>query len=234
LKDETAPFNITDAELLAYIESDADDRTIELVEGSEALSRRVQQLRREVDWLTAHSFRRSCPDTDALGDFHLGLLPKAKARAIEEHLTRCPFCSRELVQYEAFLGEPPEHPGMVKRIAVSLARLLDSALSPGQTLAPAYALRGEERLALYQTGDLQISLDVQEDVEKPGHRSIVGIITGPDVHLLSVDLWQEDEHLDTTPVDETGGFTLPALLPGMYELIIKGADVIIHIPSFSL
>jgi hypothetical protein len=164
LKDETAPSNITDAELLAYIEGDADDRTIKLVEGSETLSRRVQQLRREVEWLTAHSFRCSCPEADDLGDFHLGLLPKAKARAIENHLTRCPFCSRELVQYKAFLGEPPEQPGLAKRIVVSLARLLDSTLPPGQTLAPAYALRGEARLALYQAGDLQVSLDVQEDV----------------------------------------------------------------------
>jgi hypothetical protein len=228
------PADITDAELLAYIEGDADDQIVGLVEQSEALSLRVQQLQREVEWLTAHSFRRTCPDADDLGDFHLGLLSGAKARAIKEHLTRCPFCSRELVQYKVFLGEPPKQPGLAKRIVVSLARLLDSALPPGQMPAPAYALRGEARLALYRAGDLQISLDVQEDVEKLGYWSIVGIVTGAETHLLSVDLWQEDAHLNTVPVDETGGFMLPALLPGVYELIIKGADVVIHIPSFSL
>jgi hypothetical protein len=234
LKSDTFPADITDAELLAYIEGDADGQIVELVERSEALSLRVQQLRREVEWLTAHSFRRTCPGADDLGDFYLGLLPKAKARAIKEHLTRCPFCSRELVQYKVFLGDPPKQPGLVKRIVVSLARLLDSALPPGQALAPAYALRGEAKVMLYQAGDLQISLDVQEDIEKLGYWSIVGIVTGPETHLLSVDLWQEDAHLNTVPVDETGGFTLPALLPGVYELIVKGADVIIHIPSFSL
>jgi hypothetical protein len=96
-------------------------------------------------------------------------------------------------------------------------------------------LRGEEQdFRLYKVGDLQISLDVQEDVETPGHQAIVGDITGAETHTFAVDLWQAGEVLDTIPVDEIGGFTLSTLLPGTYELIIRGAEVIVHIQSFSL
>jgi hypothetical protein len=102
-------------------------------------------------------------------------------------------------------------------------------------LSPAYSLRGEEdTLALYQAGDLHISLDVQEDVEKPDRQAIIGIILGADLHTLTVDLWRDDQYLHTAYVDKTGGFTLSALLPGTYELIIKGADAIVHVQSLSL
>jgi hypothetical protein len=230
---DTFPPDVTDAELLAYIEGESDGELVERIKQSDMLSKRVHQLRQEIKWLTAHSFRRTCPDTDELGDFHLGVLSAARARAIEQHLARCPFCAREMVQYGRFLGEPPEQPGLVRRVIVSLAKLLDNGLSSGQPLKPAYALRGEEGLVLYQTDRLQISLDVQDDVEKAGYKSIVGIITGEDAHALSVDLWKEGQYLDTASVDETGGFTLSGLLPGDYELIIKGIDIIVLIQPFS-
>lgn len=231
---DTPPSSVTDAELIAYIEGEADGKLAKLVEQSAPLSQRVWQLRQEIEWLTAHAFRRACPDTDELGDFHLGLLDQARVRAIEQHLARCPFCSREMVQYERFLGKAPDQPSLTKCITVSLAKLLDTLLPSGRPLTPAYALRGEEGLVLYQTDRLQISLDVQEDVEKAGHKSIVGVITGEDAPVLSVDLWKEDQHLDTASVDETGGFTLSALLPGSYELIIRGADIIVLIQPLSL
>jgi hypothetical protein len=235
MKNDTFPAGMTDAELIAYIEGEADVQLAESIEQSEALSQRARQLAQEINWLKASLFRRTCPDADELGDFHLGLLPRTRVRAIEGHLPRCPYCVRELAQYRDFLGDPPTQPGLAKRIVIAVARLLDSTLPSQQALAPAYALRGEgAKLTLYEADGWQISLDVQEDVERPGYQSIIGVVTGPDAHTFSVDLWQEGEHVDTAPVDKTGGFTLPALLPGVYELIIKGTSVIVHIQSFSL
>jgi hypothetical protein len=235
MKNDASLASITDAELIAYIEGEADVQLVQLIEQSEVLSRRARQLERETTWLTAQLFRCNCPGADELGDFHLGLLPATQARDIQQHLVHCPHCSRELAQYRDFLGAPPVQPGLAKRIVIAVARLLDSALSPKPALAPAYALRGEgAKLTLYEADGWQISLDVQEDVEKPGYQSIIGVVIGPDVHTFSVDLWREGEHLDTVPVDKTGGFVLPALLPGVYELIIKGTSVIVHIQTFSL
>lgn len=228
------PSGITDTELLTYIEGEATDELVKRIEQSKTLLQRVRRLEQETKWLTANLFRQACPNTDDLGDFHLGLLPEAQVRSIEQHLAHCPYCSRELVQYQDFLGDPPEQPSLAKRVVLSLARLLDETLLPQQMLSPAYSLRGEDSVTLYQANGLQISLDVQEDVEKPGHKSIVGVITGADAQAFTVDLWQDGEYLDTALIDETGGFTLSALLPGVYELIIKGADVIVHIQSFSL
>jgi hypothetical protein len=234
MKSGAFPVSITDAELLAYIEGEADAPLVEQIEQSEALSRRVRQLQREIRWLTANLFRLTCPDADELGDFHLGLLSEPQSRITEQHLARCPFCTRELVQYQDFLGDPPTQPGLAKRVIVALAKLLDSTFPSEQALAPAYVLRGEDAgLTLYRAAGLQISLDVQEDVEEPGYQSIVGVITGASAPRLTVDLWQEGEYLDSVPVDESGDFTLSALLPGVYELIIKGADVFVHIQSFS-
>jgi hypothetical protein len=220
--------------LIAYIEGEADEHIVGLIERSKFLSQRAQQLCQEVKWLTAHSFRRACPDADELGDLYLGLLSRARARAVERHLIRCPFCSRELAQYKDFLGDVPIQPSLAERVVVSLAKIWDGSFLPGQPLAPAYALRGEEGLVLYQTDRLQVSIDVQEDVEKSGHKSIIGIITGKDALTLSVDLWQRDQYLDTAPVDETGGFTFSALLPGAYELVIRGSDLIVLVQRFSL
>jgi hypothetical protein len=235
MKNDASLANITDAELIAYVEGEANVQLVQLIEQSETLSRRARQLERDITWLTTQLFRCNCPDADELGDFHLGMLPATQARDIQQHLARCPHCSRELAQYRDFLGAPPAQPGLAKRIVVAVAKLLDSVLPPEQALAPAYALRGEgTKLMLYEADGWQISLDVQEDVEKPGYQSIIGVVIGPDVHTFSVDLWQEGEHLGTVPVDEIGGFALPALLPGVYELIIKGTQVIVHIQSFSI
>jgi hypothetical protein len=235
MRGDEFPAGVTDSELLSYLEGEAGNDLAERIEKSEELLQRVQQLERETAWLTANLYRHTCPDTDELGDLHLNLLPEAKARAIERHLAHCPYCSRELVQYRDFLGDPPAQPGLTKRIITLLAEFLDSTSPSENALAPAYGLRGKrDRLSVFRADGLQISLEAQDDVEKPGHQAIVGVITGSAATPLSIDLWREGEYLYTARADRTGGFTLPALLPGVYELIIKGAGVIVHIQTFSL
>jgi hypothetical protein len=50
-------------------------------------------------------YRLPCPDSQALGDYHLGLLAEAKALAIKGHLAECPYCPAELEALKQFLAE---------------------------------------------------------------------------------------------------------------------------------
>jgi hypothetical protein len=88
MSSETFSAGVTDAELLAHIEGEADDALAERIRQSASLTQRARQLERESRWLAANLFRQSCPDADALGDYHVGLLPGTQARAIEQQDTR--------------------------------------------------------------------------------------------------------------------------------------------------
>ena len=123
---------------------------------------------------------------------------------------------------------------LAERIRVLVAKLVRS----GQTdplgspaMAPAFAgLRGEEDgPRLYQAGEAQVAIEIQDDAMRRDRKTLLGLVTGMDTSELVAHLWLSDQHVGEVPVDELGNLVIPGLVPGSYELILSGLEVEMHI-----
>lgn len=187
------------------------------------------------DSLKAALYRITCPDSATLGNFHLGLLPEAAATEIADHVAICPHCVRELEQLEAFLAETAVslQPSTVERIKVWIAKRLPTGGQTGSTLGtPAFAMRGDDTGPLmYEAGTAQLSLEVQDDPEHPGRKSILGLVLGIETEAVEARLVQGDEVVTAVTLDELGNFTFTGLEPGTYELTLSGKDIEIQVQN---
>jgi hypothetical protein len=191
--------------------------------------------------LTLALYRMNCPDSTELGEYYLRVVPDERAGFIAQHLAECPHCAREVAQLKGYLDELAAtlEPGPLAqfkaRVRVLVAHLAGDGLGSG--LSPAYSgLRGEqEEPYVYQADEVQIVVQVSEDADHPGRKTILGLVTGLDApSRLQVHLWQAERQLSTTPVDELGNFVIPALGPDSYELILSGPQVEIHIQDLQV
>jgi hypothetical protein len=185
------------------------------------------------DSLKAALYRITCPDSATLGNFYLGLLPEDAATKISTHLTHCPHCTQEVEQLEAFLAETAVslESSTVERIKIWIAKRLPSG---GQTRnmlgTPVFAVRGENNGPLmYEAGDAQLSLEIQDDPEHPGRKSILGLVLGTERAALEARLIQGERMVTAVALDELGNFTFTGLEPGKYELTLSGQDIEIHV-----
>jgi hypothetical protein len=229
---------IDNVQLLAYIDGETDPEITTQIEQSEVLLARVLQLRQEKERLTAVFYRFDCPDSDELGDYYLENLSSQQAKQIAEHVSECPHCTRELAYFQEVLGEekPKTDSGFLKQANVLIARLV-SGLTGSRphtqpNLTPAFGLRGAESKAMiYEVGDIQISINIQDDQEKHlEHKTLIGLIVGGvQTARFNVSLLLEDKEITATQVDDFGNFTLSGLPQATYHLIISSTEVQIHI-----
>ena len=190
------------------------------------------------DSLKAALYRITCPDSATLGNFHLGLLPEDGATQISDHLAICPHCVREIEQLEVFLAETAVslQPSTVERIKVWIAKRIPSGGQTGSMLGtPAFAMRGGDTGPLmYEAGDAQLSLEVQDDPEHPGRKSILGLILGVATESLEVKLLKQVVVETAVMLDSTGNFNLTNLPAGQYELIVSGPTIEIHVQALTI
>lgn len=187
------------------------------------------------DSLKAALYRITCPDSATLGNFHLGLLPEEATTQISNHLAICPHCVQEIEQLEAFLLETAvsPQPSTAERIKVWIAKRLPSGGQTNNRLGtPAFAMRGSDTGPLmYEAGDAQLSLEVQDDPEHPGHKSILGLVLGIETEAVAARLIQGEAVITAVTLDELGNFTFSGLEPGKYELTLSGQDIEIHVQN---
>lgn len=190
------------------------------------------------DSLKAAFYRITCPDSATLGNYHLGLLSDEVAAPIVDHLAICPHCTQEIAQLEAFLAETAVslQPSTKERIKVWVAKRLPSSGSPRDALGtPAFALRGGDTgPMMFEAGDAQLSLEVQEDPEHPGRKSILGLVLGIETDDVRATLFQGDVVITAVSLDDLGNFTIANVQAGQYALILTGSDIEIHIPTFDI
>lgn len=245
-----SPPELDDKVLLAYIDGETDPEVVAHLERCPHCRDRAQHLARLQDRLTGQLYRFTCPSPAELGEYHLGLLPSDQAADVTSHLAECPHCTREIAQLKDYLSElrPDLEFSPLERIKVLVARLVRARKENGSSkeTAPApsaallgsstYAgLRGEaEEPYLYQADDIQIAVEIQDDIERQGCKVLLGLVTDTDPQKLEVHLWQADQRIATTPVDELGTFVIPNIAPGNYELILSGPEVEIHIQGLEI
>lgn len=236
MTDNNSAPNFSDEMLLAYLDEEVEPETAAQIEASPADRQRAQELYQLQNSLTSRMYRFNCPDPEALGEFHMGMLANSQVRSVERHLEDCPHCARELAELAEFLHEEAEPVvSPLEGLRVLVARLV-SGFSGGPGLpAPAFALRGEgETTRVYDAGEAQLVLDVQEDNNYPGNKVLVGLITGMDAAGFQVEVRRGKEQVALATIDELGNFLIENLTPGGYSLTVQAQEVAIYIPAMQI
>lgn len=231
------PPELDDRELLAYLDDEAGQQVVAHLKQCPHCRERADRWAQLQARMTAELFRITCPTTMELGEHHLGLLPGDQSAAVTRHLTECPHCSREVAQLRDYLEElaPELELSPMERIKVLVAQLVGEKEENGPPQVPSLALaltsvRGaEETPRLYQAGNAQIAIEIQDDAEQPDRKMLLGLVTGIELRELRVQLWLADQPLAWALVDELGNFVISNLEAASYELILSGPEVEVQI-----
>jgi hypothetical protein len=230
---------LEDKQLLAYLDREADLEIVQHLEKCEYCMERANALASFHDRLTHKLYRVNCPSPVELGEYHLRTLPSDQMLIVSQHVRECPHCIREVSQLEEYLSELAPKSTLPTPMEKLIARLVSGqdvkrdSSSPSQT--PAFSsLRGEEgEPYIYQADDIQIVIDVLENEERPGRKTLLGLITGLKSNELKMEAYREGKLVATTIVNEMGNFIFSHLLPGSYDLLLSDSkNEILSIKSF--
>lgn len=232
---------ITDEKLLAYLDGEAESQIAAQIEESTEHLNRAKELARLQNRLMTRLYRRICPESTELGEYHLNLLSKKHAWAIKQHVAECPHCSRELAQLREFLGEerPTLEPALAEQMKELVAQLVSGPRKGGLSgvigQSPVFGLRGDKQDAqIYEADGVQVIIDIQKDAERPSLKNMLGLITGIRAQAYQINLYFEGEPVANTQVDDAGNFVVSAISSGEYQLTISGPGVEIQILSLRI
>jgi hypothetical protein len=228
---------LEDTQIVSFIEGEADDTVVAHIRECPFCSERANRWTLLQNGLRKQLYRVTCPTPMEIGDYHLGWLPAPQALVVAQHVRECPLCRREVAELEDFLTEPMPQPGFLGSIKTLIASLVSGPGMdqdhPELTSAPAFGgLRGEgEEPFIYQAGQVRIVIEVQDDVEQMGLKTLLGLVTGLETNEFTIQVSQGDNVIATTSVDEIGNFIISHLSPSHYQLILSGPNMEIHVPS---
>jgi anti-sigma factor RsiW len=233
------PPELPDRQLLAYLDGEATARIVAHLSQCPACRQRARQLAHLQAALTSQLYRLECPTPHELGEYQLSVLTQAQAAAVAAHLIECPHCLAEVAQLNSYLADLSAElkTSIVERARVLVARLIDGGNRAGApAFAPAMAgIRGEDaEPSIYQAGDLQITIMVEPDDERPGRQTLLGLLVAAVPGDLQAQLWQATQLVASAPVDAAGNFILANLTPGDYELTLYGPDLEIHVEALKV
>lgn len=232
------PPALTERQLQDYVDGEADPRTSEHVAKCAYCREQAKNLGQALYRLTAELYRSDCPSSHDLGEYQMKLLSATQTAIIDQHLQQCPHCTNELTQLQTYLHDltPEIEYTLVEQVKVKVATLISGlSSSSAPQFSPTFAIRGDDNTSfLYEVDDAQIAIEVQDDDENPDLKTIYGIITGLDIAPLTVQLWQSDQKITTTNVDDLFTFQLSTLNSGMYDLVLVGDDVELHVQGLMI
>lgn len=245
---EAEPYSeLTDSDLLAYLENDAPPHIIDAIEHSDVYRARVKQLAIEQSLLLNTMYRKPCPEPLELGEYLTGMLTDERHDQIALHLDECPHCIREMAVYHDFLVAAEEQPAIFPNIRIIVAYLVDTlsgafTSNPLQLGNAGMAARGEgsDDSTLVYTAENGIQVVLNTYPAEQNRKRVKGLLIGTPESRFEIHLWGQDRHIGSyrlepgAEADPAAGqnFSFDALAPGTYELFIKGNDVLIHIQSF--
>lgn len=189
--------------------------------------------------LASQLYRIDCPPSETLGEYHLNMLPSEQAEDIRQHVTICPHCKQELTQLDNYLVDlaPELEYSLSEKAQIWIAKLKPAGFDLGTTLAtgPAMALRGETDAPLmYEAGNYQLNLEIQDDPSAHGRKSILGLLIGGEGSVFEVQLLQNGRSLQQVIIDDLGNFVFTKVQPGIYDLILSQKIAEIHVLAFQI
>ena len=228
---------LDNVEIAMYVDGEADETVIAHIQQCPFCRERASQWTLLQKSLRKQLYRVDCPTPMELGDYFLDYLPDRQELVIAQHLRECVSCRREVAYLEEYLEDPVRQPGLLMSVKVLVARLVGGKGSDQEredsSSLPAFAgLRGEEdEPFIYQADHVRIVIEVQDDVEQMGLKSLLGLVTGLETNEFTIQVSQGDQVIATTSVDEIGNFIISHLTPSHYQLVLSGPNMEIHIQS---
>ena len=189
---------------------------------------RVAQARAVEQRLLAKLNRWSCPPSQQLGEYHLGLISQAAEQHIMRHLEECALCKDEVETLRQFLSPVPVKAKQPELMPVSPKRRqrfgeVIAQLLP-QTGAP--AMRGSHDGPMVAEADgTSIIVDVQETTNE--QVLIVGQVAADDQERWTgalVELRQSGQLIGTARVNDLGGWQFGPVVATVTELRITPRD----------
>jgi len=186
-------------------------------------------------------YRFDCPSPDLLRDYYWGYLLAGERKQVGTHLVTCSHCAAELADLARFVAADRTESSSTllarARQAAAQARLVVAQLVlPG--LSPVPALRGQTRdVLLFDAEGVALSVNLEQ--ECTGAYTLFGQVLSSERVTLAggyARLTAREGGVDPiqTPLDANGGFALPNLRPGIYQLIVCAPDRRIVVPTLAL
>jgi hypothetical protein len=219
-----------------YVDGEADEAVVAHIQQCPYCRERARQWTHLQNRLKKRSYRVNCPTPMELGEYHLGYLSDARELVIAQHLRECLLCRREVAQLEEYL-QSDKQPVWRMSVKVLIARLVGGQGSDEDqqvfSSSPAFTgVRGEsDEPFIYQADNIRIMIEIEDDVEQMGFKSLLGLVTGLDTNEFTIQVSQGEQVIAAASVDDIGNFVISHLSPGHYKLIFSGPNIEIHIPS---
>jgi hypothetical protein len=235
--DCVSPPELDDRHLWSYVDGEADHETMLHLERCEHCGEKAKALAQLQVRVKSRLYRITCPSPLELGEYHLRILPSPQVLVIAQHVRECPHCEAEVAQLESYLSDLTVPTSYLQKIKVLVAQLISQGGSDQKSGAPSMTptlagLRGEEdEPFIYQADNVRIMIEVQDDVEQMGLKTLLGLVTGLESNNFTIQVSQEGQVIATSSVDEIGNFMISHLEPSDYALILTGPNIEIHIQS---
>ncbi|MEM7533928.1 MAG: hypothetical protein AAF639_17225 [Chloroflexota bacterium] len=244
---------LTDGDLLLYIDGNADPEMVRHIETDPQLQKRVQNLAYLQNYMREHLSSLSCPLTIELGDYHLRMLSDREHMRIKKHIRDCSNCLSRLNELANHIDGPvdiasttPASENTTENLFGRLGRWFIYP-SPKFELTPAAGFLSDTPTVQNRVEPIvyrfdqepyqgEISIQVMAGNRKREGRKIMGLISGnlrqwlTDVELMAMARFSENaetttaEPVATTKVNAIGGFVLQKIPSGNYELLLKSGD----------
>lgn len=188
-------------------------------------------------------FRFDCPDPLTLGEYHVGLLNAQPRRLVQNHLSLCPLCRREIAQLAGFItatADPVPQGDSRQSLLEKLRVFVVDIMAPSDSeLLPNASFRDSDdqmftqtQFRVHRTGDYLVSLSLRKKGDEG--QTIVGDIANlnnPDEGFAdwALHFWQGGMLKQVAPLDQTGAFILEAGSDDPFELILTGTEIEIHL-----
>jgi predicted anti-sigma-YlaC factor YlaD len=245
------PGAVHDWELEACADGEAPPHVFEHLERCPACRARVREHAALERLLRQALYRFDCPSPDLLRDYHWRYLPTDERRRVEAHLETCPHCTEELADLADLMTAERAQPSQTlldqarqaaARVRLAVAQLVSPGLSPETAVRldvrSAMALRGDtQEMLLFDAEGVMVSVNLEQ--EHTGAYTLFGQVLLPEPAVVAgghVRLTAREEGMAPAQavLDANGGFTLPDLCPGVYQLVVCLPDRRIVVPTLAL
>jgi hypothetical protein len=223
---------LTDDDLLAALDGEADGRIQNHLQACAYCSARLEHMRKFEQGVHTIMYRSDCPSTDELADYVMKETSFDSPQKLEQHLSRCVLCSQEVQNLQMVLAVEEEFPeevtpsppiwDQVKHWLEDLEEQLVSVLVPRQLAAP--QLRGaddRERILNYEHESVTVMLRLEKVVD--GLKINGTIIDNEHEGLWAgghTELSAAEQGRFLAIIDEDENFTINQIPPGLFQLNI--------------
>lgn len=236
---------LTNVDLSMYLDGDADATVKAHVRHCAECQRRAQRLQQSQQQWQSLFHRHSCPPSQELCNYAWELLPAPDRQRVAHHLSYCPHCTHELlnnyVSQVKVTTAPTSQPAGSTWWATGIdqLRILVSHLTQPPMAGYAYAdaLRGgnQAQTLTYQLDATTMLLaTITDDPNHSGNHRLEIQVAGLVTTDVTVQLWQEQQLLQSVQLDAAGDALFENLAAGHYELILSAPQLKVHLPHLAI